>query len=298
MWYPARKTTRLGSESCIASLRNLDQNLFLESIADLNPFKLLDGKSRMKCKRCRAIVPDDAESCPSCGQDLSSLRELLNDFYSEEPTRSGERDVPPREPEVFSVKEEKPPDRSGGTVHEEPRKDPNCHRPLSRLRPETIFPPGCSRKEEPGKRTKGLPAGIGPCGAASGFGTWRWLRIRSILLLLLAIFVVLGFLNLDHGGHRRQGDPAPPPAPDHSPGHTPPGVGSHAVLFYFFPCHLGPDDRQDDLWFASGPDRRAAAFFFPGPGAGPGLFPIRDSLLPRLSLGRVERRANVPGTTP
>ena len=64
----------------------------------------------MKCKRCRATVPDDAERCPSCGQDLSSLRQLLSDFYSDEPTRFGEGDAPPREPEVFPAEEEKPPD--------------------------------------------------------------------------------------------------------------------------------------------------------------------------------------------
>ena len=57
----------------------------------------------MKCKRCRATVADDAESCPHCGQDLASLRQLLKDFYREEPAPPGEEDPRPREPEVFPV---------------------------------------------------------------------------------------------------------------------------------------------------------------------------------------------------
>lgn len=38
----------------------------------------------MKCKRCRAQVPDDIDTCPYCHEDLSSLRELLKSFYEEE----------------------------------------------------------------------------------------------------------------------------------------------------------------------------------------------------------------------
>lgn len=38
----------------------------------------------MKCKRCRAQVPDEVDICPYCNEDLSSLRELLKNFYEEE----------------------------------------------------------------------------------------------------------------------------------------------------------------------------------------------------------------------
>ncbi len=38
----------------------------------------------MKCKRCRALIPDDLDICPYCHEDLSSLRELLKSFYEEE----------------------------------------------------------------------------------------------------------------------------------------------------------------------------------------------------------------------
>jgi len=149
----------------------------------------------MKCKRCRAIVPDDAERCPSCGQDLSSLRQLLSGFYSEEPTRSGERDVPPREPEVFAAEDEKPSDLSA----EEPREE---------IRIVTGPYPEYDKKfslqealaeEEPGKEGEG--ASTWDRALRGGF----WLRYMAlaadsvILLLLLGIFVVLGFLTLTMG---------------------------------------------------------------------------------------------------
>jgi uncharacterized RDD family membrane protein YckC len=38
----------------------------------------------MKCKRCHVQVPDDADQCPQCGQDLASLRQLLQISYEEE----------------------------------------------------------------------------------------------------------------------------------------------------------------------------------------------------------------------
>ncbi len=38
----------------------------------------------MKCKRCRAQIPDDLDICPYCHEDLSSLKELLKSFYEEE----------------------------------------------------------------------------------------------------------------------------------------------------------------------------------------------------------------------
>ncbi len=51
----------------------------------------------MKCKRCRAHVPDDADTCPLCGQDLSALRQLLRDFYQEEPASVEDQSSPPAE---------------------------------------------------------------------------------------------------------------------------------------------------------------------------------------------------------
>jgi uncharacterized RDD family membrane protein YckC len=149
----------------------------------------------MKCKRCRAMVPDDAESCPSCGEDLSSLRALLKDFYSDEPVRPEEEDVALREPEVFPVKEEKPPQVPTEEVHGDirivtgpyPEYDQKLppHDALSEeiVETEAAKPPAMER----------IPWG--------GF----WVRSMAmatdsvILMLLMAIFVVLGFLSLSMG---------------------------------------------------------------------------------------------------
>ena len=155
----------------------------------------------MKCKRCRATVPDDADRCPSCGQDLAPLRQLLSDFYSDEPVRSGEQDVPPREPEVFAAEEKKPPDLSVEEIRpvEEPREE---------IRIVTGPYPDYDKKfslqealadEEPGEEDEG--ASSWDRALRGGF----WLRYMAlaadsvILLLLLAIFLVLGFLTLTMG---------------------------------------------------------------------------------------------------
>ena len=147
----------------------------------------------MKCKRCRAMVPDDAESCPSCGQDLSSLRALLKDFYSEEPVRPEEQDLTVREPEVFPVKEEKTPLVPPEEVHEDIRivTGPYPEYDQKSSLPDA-FPRNEPEEEEEGKLStweRTLRAGF-------------WLRSMAlamdsvILFLLVAIFVVLGFLSL------------------------------------------------------------------------------------------------------
>jgi uncharacterized RDD family membrane protein YckC len=158
----------------------------------------------MKCKRCRATVPDDADRCPSCGQDLSSLRQLLSDFYSDEQLRSGERDLPPREPEVFAEEEEPPPSISA----EEPPPSVSAEEPRDEIRIATGPYPDYNEKFS----LQNALAGEELDEAAEGASAWDqalrggfWLRFIAmavdavILLLLLAIFVVLGFLTLTLG---------------------------------------------------------------------------------------------------
>jgi uncharacterized RDD family membrane protein YckC len=160
-----------------------------------NLFKSSRRESRMKCKRCRATVPDDADRCPSCGQDLSSLRQLLSDFYSDEPLRPGERDLPPREPEVFAEEEEPPPSVSA----EEPRDEIRIATGPYPDYNEKISLQNALAGEEPDRETEGASAW--DQALRGGF----WLRYTAmavdalILLLLLAIFVVLGFLTLTLG---------------------------------------------------------------------------------------------------
>jgi uncharacterized RDD family membrane protein YckC len=56
---------------------------------------------KMKCKRCQAQVPDDANLCPQCGQDLDSLRQLLQISYEEEMAYLADQGLPP--PQVDPV---------------------------------------------------------------------------------------------------------------------------------------------------------------------------------------------------
>jgi uncharacterized RDD family membrane protein YckC len=142
------------------------------------------------------MVPDDAESCPSCGQDLSSLRALLKDFYSEEPVPPEDQDIKLREPEVFPAMEEKAPAPLTGEVREEirivtgpyPQYDQNAY---------SQEPPSLEDSGEEEARPS-TPEGT----RRGGF----WLRSMAlamdsvILLLLMAIFIVLGFLILSMGG--------------------------------------------------------------------------------------------------
>jgi uncharacterized RDD family membrane protein YckC len=141
------------------------------------------------------MVPDDAETCPHCGQDLSSLRDLLKDFYSEEPARPEEQDPTPREPEVFPVKEEKTPQAPTDQVHEDIR---IVTGPYPAYDQESSLQDALSRDEPEVEAAKpSTPEWT----LQGGF----WLRFMAlatdsvILLLLMAIFVVLGFLSLSIG---------------------------------------------------------------------------------------------------
>ena len=149
----------------------------------------------MKCKRCRATVEDDADSCPHCGQDLTSLRQLLTDFYRDEPGPPREEVPGPREPEVFPV----------GEVEERPVPAEEVRDEIRIVTgPHPDYDRGFSMQEglsenEPGEEAKEKSAW--DRALRGGF----WLRsvamaVDSLLLLLLmAIFVVLGFLTLTLG---------------------------------------------------------------------------------------------------
>lgn len=147
----------------------------------------------MKCKRCRATVADDADRCPHCGQDLTSLRQLLKDFYLEEPSPLRGEDPRPREPEVFPAGEVDEPSVPAEEVRDDIRIVTGPH-------------PDSDQKfslrdalEEPEEEEKDNSAW--DRALRGGF----WLRSMAmavdslLLLLLLAIFVVLGFLTLTLG---------------------------------------------------------------------------------------------------
>ena len=149
----------------------------------------------MKCKRCRAMVPDDADRCPSCGQDLSSLRQLLSDFYSEEPAGNQEKDARPREPEVFPAADKETFQAPTEESREEIRIITGPYPDYDRKFPlQEALSEGEPEEEEGGTSAwdRALRGGF-------------WLRSMAlaadslILLLLLGVFVVLGFLTLGLG---------------------------------------------------------------------------------------------------
>jgi len=143
----------------------------------------------MKCKRCFAQVPDDMDVCPHCGQDLSSLRQLLKDFYEPESSPPADQDLQPSGAKGTRIK--KSPKEGKGprlVIDSAPLRDD----------PEFLLSDNFSAEETPEEEV----------------GTDRWeqaLRggfwIRSlafaidhlILLFTLAIFLVVGFLAVELG---------------------------------------------------------------------------------------------------
>ncbi|MBP1715593.1 MAG: rdd family protein [Deltaproteobacteria bacterium] len=150
---------------------------------------------KMKCKRCRAYVPDDSNVCPMCGEDLTFLRELLKSVYEEDP-KPGEPQISPaslKEP----VKE----------VLEEPLGKPGEPRVILNSDPIDL---GADYRV-----TFSMTDGLGPEEPASDSsqppawdhalrgGFWRRLLAFEVDLLLLAvllaIFIVAGFIAAEWG---------------------------------------------------------------------------------------------------
>ena len=149
----------------------------------------------MKCKRCRETVADDADRCPHCGQDLTSLRQLLKDFYREEPSPLGGEDPRPREPEVFPAGEVNEPSVPAKEGRDEIRIVTGPHPDYDRR----FSLQDALSAEEPEEEIDDNSAW--DRALRGGF----WLRCMAmavdslLLFLLLAIFVVLGFLTLTLG---------------------------------------------------------------------------------------------------
>ena len=145
----------------------------------------------MKCKRCPTQVPDDVDICPNCGQDLTSLRQLLNNFYAEEPTQSGDQGFQPS-----GLESAPPPSIKEGPTKIEPRIIFNASRPA--YGPEFSPPDVLSSEELLEEEDEAV--------------TWErslkggfWLRSMAfavdhlILLFILAIFAVVGFMAGEMG---------------------------------------------------------------------------------------------------
>lgn len=148
----------------------------------------------MKCKRCRTMVPDDVDTCPNCGQDLSSLRQLLRDFYDDDSVRIEGHDLQAPEPEVFPPQDKKDPAVKADDIRIVEGPSPGYD--------HEILLDDALTDEEPEEKAEEEETPSWDRALRGGF----WLRAMAfatdqvILLFLLAIFVVLGFLTLTMGG--------------------------------------------------------------------------------------------------
>lgn len=146
----------------------------------------------MKCKRCLTQVPDDVDICPNCGQDLTSLRELLKDFYGGEQNQSGDQGLQPSRP-----KSAPPPGSKEGPPKIEPRIILNAGQPA--YSPEFSLSDAVPSEELLEEEEEAF---ICERSLKGGF----WLRSMAflvdfiILLFTLAIFAILGFLAAEMGG--------------------------------------------------------------------------------------------------
>jgi len=146
---------------------------------------------KMKCKRCQTQVPDDANLCPQCGQDLDSLRQLLQISYEEEVAYLADQGLPP--PQVDPVpaldRKDEPAVKDGPQIILDPRGDDygtDCSSGFSLEDPLSVEED--SEKEE---KTSGWEHAL-----RGGFGL-RFMAFavdHFIVFLIFCIFVVCGLL--------------------------------------------------------------------------------------------------------
>jgi uncharacterized RDD family membrane protein YckC len=144
----------------------------------------------MKCKRCLAPVPDEADRCPNCGQDLSSLRQLLKDFYEDPPPFHEPDWVSAPGPQIPVEKKEGPePSDQPRVIYNSPPEE--WTRKLALHEPYEEDEAGQERRL-PLQEPEILPGGF-------------WLRSLAMavdslfLFLFLATFLVVGFIALEIG---------------------------------------------------------------------------------------------------
>ena len=150
---------------------------------------------KMKCKRCRAFVPDDSNVCPMCGEDLTFLRELLKSVYDEDPKPAEPQPPPAVSRETSKEFMEEPPPKTG-----EPRVILNSD-PIdlgADYRVTFSMTDGLGT-DDPTSDSPQSP----PWDHALRGGFWRRLFAFKVdlllLVLLLSIFVVAGFIAADWG---------------------------------------------------------------------------------------------------
>jgi len=150
---------------------------------------------KMKCKRCRAYVPDDSDVCPMCGEDLTFLRELLKSVYEEDPKSGEPQPSPASFKEPFKEVMEESPGKTG-----EPRVILNSDPiDLGADYLVTFFMTDGLGLDYPTSDSPQSP----PWDHVLRGGFWRRFFAFEVdlllLVLLLAIFVVAGFIAADWG---------------------------------------------------------------------------------------------------
>jgi uncharacterized RDD family membrane protein YckC len=138
-------------------------------------------------------VPDDADVCPHCGEDLSSLRQLLRNFYEEEASSS----EPSGEPSALTI------DLLQETEQAETKTSDLSKVILNRDEPgiEGSFSQQAGLETEEADDEE--PAGTAAWDRALRGGFWqRYMAFAVdslILFFIMAIFIVLGFAAVEWG---------------------------------------------------------------------------------------------------
>jgi len=149
---------------------------------------------KMKCKRCQTQVPDDANICPQCGQDLDSLRQLLQISYEEEMAYLAGQGLPPPQVDPLPALDRK----DGPALNDGPRIiiDPRGNDYGTDSSPGFSLADSLSVEEESEKeeKTSGWDRAL-----RGGFG----LRLMAfavddlIVFLVFIIFVVCGLFAVE-----------------------------------------------------------------------------------------------------
>jgi len=129
--------------------------------------------------------------CPNCGQDLTSLRQLLKNFYAEEPNQSGDQGLQPSGPESVP-----PPGRKEGPEKIEPRVILDAGQPASG--PDFALPDRVSSEELLEEEGEGV-IWERPLKGAFWLRSMAFAVDQLILVFILAIFAVVGFLATEMG---------------------------------------------------------------------------------------------------
>ncbi len=149
---------------------------------------------KMKCKRCHIQVPDDANLCPQCGQDLASLRQLLKISYEEELAHLEDQGIQPPKVDPLPA----PGQKDSPAINDGPRIILDSRG----VDYGTDYGPGFSltdplsaeERSEKEEKTAGWDRALG-----GGF----WLRFMAfavdhlILCLMFVIFIVCGLLAVE-----------------------------------------------------------------------------------------------------